>query len=158
MQNHLYLTKHHLSMNQALKHLQLRIGQPFGDQHPSPVGRWLNGTIRRVQAGEFEADFLVRPDMTNPVGILHGGIMCTIMDEAMGIAIYTLDDSNFFAAINLVTDFLRSAKLGEVITARARVVRRGRRIVHAECHVFNAAGDLLAKGSCNCAITELSKV
>lgn len=145
-------------MNQALKYLQSRVGQPFGDEHPSPVGRWLNGTVRAAKAGEFEANFLVRPDMTNPVGILHGGIMATIMDEAMGIAIYTLDDANFFAAINLVTDFLRSAKLGEVITARAKVVRRGRRIVHAECHVVNASGELLAKGSCNCAITEMSKV
>lgn len=145
-------------MNTALAHLQSRIGQTFGDQHPSPVGRWLNGTIRHVQAGEFEADFLVRPDMTNPVGILHGGVIAAIMDEAMGIAIYTLDDTNFFVAINLVTDFLRSAKLGEVVTARAKVVRRGRRIIHAECNIFNAAGELLAKGSCNCVVTEISKV
>ncbi|MCS7014141.1 MAG: PaaI family thioesterase [Chloroherpetonaceae bacterium] len=144
-------------MNAALAYLQSRIGQSFGDQHPSPVGRWLNGTIRHAEAGEFIADFVVRPDMTNPVGILHGGIVATIMDEAMGIAIYTLDDTHFFVAINLAVDFLRSAKLGEVITARAKVVRRGRRIIHAECHISNASGDLLAKGSCNCVITELSK-
>jgi uncharacterized protein (TIGR00369 family) len=89
---------------------------------------------------------------------LHGGIMATIMDEAIGIAIYTLDDTNFFASINLAVDFLRSAKLGEVITAHARVVRRGRRIVNAECQVHNASGELLAKGSCNCVMTEMSKV
>ncbi len=145
-------------MNQALAYLQSRIGLSFGEAHPSPVGRWLNGTVRAVESGEFVADFVVRPDMVNPVGILHGGIMATIMDEAIGIAIYTLDDTNFFASINLAVDFLRSAKLGEVITAHARVVRRGRRIVNAECQVHNASGELLAKGSCNCVMTEMSKV
>jgi acyl-coenzyme A thioesterase 13 len=144
-------------MKPTLQYLQSRIGQSFGDAHPSPVGRWLNGTLREIREGAFVAEFLVRDDMTNPVGILHGGILATIMDEAMGIAIYTFDDANFFATINISIDFLRGAKSGDIITAKASVVRRGRRIINAECLVFNAAGDCIAKGSCNCAVTELSK-
>ncbi len=144
-------------MTSTLQYLQSRVGERFGESHPSPVGRWLNGTLREIREGEFVADFLVRPDMTNPVGILHGGILATIMDEAMGIAIYTLDDTNFFATLNLVVDFLRSARTGEIVTVRASVVRRGKRIINAECRVFNQSGDLIAKGSCNCAATEFQK-
>ncbi len=100
------------------------VQQFVGRQIPerlSPVGGWLGGTLLRLAEGELAASFVVRRDMTNPSGILHGGIMATMLDELMGFTVFLLDDESFFASINLTIDFLASARLGDKVVFGATV-------------------------------------
>jgi uncharacterized protein (TIGR00369 family) len=121
---------------------------------PSPAGRWLNGVLKEVKAGELTADFSVREEMTNPMGILHGGLMAAIIDEIIGTAVFSLGQENFYSSVNLIIDFLASAKKGETITARSKVVRQGKNIVNVACEVVNAEGKLLARASSNLIATQ----
>ncbi|TAH51447.1 MAG: PaaI family thioesterase [Chloroflexota bacterium] len=135
--------------NPILEWMQENIGKSMGEGAPSPVGRWLNGTLRDAQEGALVADFVVRPEMTNPVGLLHGGMIATIMDDFIGATIIALGRDGFYTTIDLSVDYFASASEGEVVTAKTRLVKAGQRVIHGECDLFNAEGRLLARGRTN---------
>ena len=94
-----------------------------------PVSQWLDGRIVSCGVGEIEVKFKVRPEMGNPVGLLHGGIQAAMMDEVIGMASATLGDKGFMLTIDLHTNFLGAGRGGgRPCWARARMVRTGRRI------------------------------
>jgi acyl-coenzyme A thioesterase 13 len=99
-------------------------------QSPSPVARWLNGTLREVEQGKLVADYIVREDMTNPMGTLHGGTASMIMDDIVGTMVYSLGREYGYTSVNLNCDFLNPARVGEKLVATANVIRPGKNIVH----------------------------
>jgi acyl-coenzyme A thioesterase 13 len=131
-----------------LEYMQSFIGKSMQYSH-SPVGRWLNGTLRDIQEGSMRVEFMVREDMSNPMGILHGGIASTILDEVVGTMAYALGREFAFVSVNLNCDFLNNAKVGEIIFADAKVVRAGKNIVHAEGVITNTSGIIIAKCTSN---------
>lgn len=66
-----------------------QIGSSFA-QGPSPLGRWLNGTLRAADAGTLTVEFLVREEFTNPAGTLHGGVIAAICDDVIGATVFSL--------------------------------------------------------------------
>lgn len=115
----------------------------------SPFGRWLNGTIRAVDHGRMVADYLIRDDMTNPLGVLHGGAAAGILDDLIGATVLALGREHAYTSVNLNVDFLHAARLGEVVTATAEVVRAGRNIIHCEGVIRAADGKIIAKSATN---------
>lgn len=124
-------------------------------QSISGVGRWLNGTLRVVEKNRMVADYLIRDDMVNPVGVLHGGAASAILDDLCGILVFALGREYAYTSVNLTMDFLNPARQGEVITAEARLVRAGRNIIHVEGSISNVEGKLIAKCSTNLVQTSL---
>jgi acyl-coenzyme A thioesterase 13 len=59
-------------MNPALDFFRSNIGKTSSEISPSPFGRWLNGTLIEVEEGSLTMEFIVRKDMCNPGGIMHG--------------------------------------------------------------------------------------
>lgn len=116
---------------------------------PSPVARWLNGNLREVEHGKLVVDYVVREDMTNPMGTLHGGTASMIMDDIVGTLVYSLGREYGFTSVNLNCDFLNPARVGEKIIATAHVIRAGKNIVHCECSIVNAEGIIVAKSTTN---------
>lgn len=89
----------------------------------------------------------VRPDMLNGAGWLQGGVYVSLIDEAMALAIYTiLKEDEGIATISENTNFYKGVREGKIY-AKARVVRRGRRIIFAEgfCYSENDEKNVLAK-------------
>lgn len=127
--------------------LQAMIGQPMS-QAPSPVARWLNGVLRAVESDGLTVEYIVRPEQCNPAQVLHGGMAATMMDDVVGASVW-ICTGRYHASVNLSVDYLAPARVGETLTARARLVRRGRRLVHADCTLTNAAGDLVARATTN---------
>lgn len=134
--------------NEKLALLQAFIGKEFTSS-PSPLGRWLKGVVKEADKGAITMEFTVRDEMTNPVGILHGGIVAAIMDDMIGATILSLGRTSFYTSINLVVDYLSSVKNGAVITANTRIVRAGRNVINAECILQNSNGKLIARGVSN---------
>ena len=82
--------------------------------------------------GEAELKMLVRPDMHNGVGWLQGGLFTALCDEAMALALFTaLEEETAIATISESTSFLQGVRSGR-ITARAKVVKKGRRVAFME--------------------------
>lgn len=115
----------------------------------SPLGRWLNGVIRAADCGLLVIDYTIRAEMTNPVGVLHGGAAAAILDDLVGAMVFTLGREYAYTSVNLNIDFLHAARLGEVITATARVVRAGKNIIHGEGQLVAADGKIIAKCATN---------
>jgi acyl-coenzyme A thioesterase 13 len=142
--------------NFVIEKLKKQIGQEIADS-PSPMAIWLRGTLRKVEEGEIEADFTVRREMTNPYGTIHGGAIALIMDEIIGATVFTLNTKNAYVSVNLNVDFIKSAKKDEIITAKAKVIRKGSTIVNAECFLYNNKGRILARGTSNLVSTNIIK-
>ena len=135
-------------MNPILQFMQANVGKSLG-MGPSPLAKWLDGTLVAADEGTLTADFVIRPDMTNPAGLLHGGVVAAIMDDLMGATVFALGAESFYTSVNLNVDYLYSARAGETIRARTEVIRQGKKIIHVECRITNAEGKLLAKSTSN---------
>jgi len=102
--------------------------------------------------GEAELNMLVRPDMHNGVGWLQGGLFTALCDEAMALALFTvLEEGTAIATISESTSFLQGVRSGR-ITARARVVKKGRRIAFMEGSVKSEDGTPLTETKASFAI------
>jgi uncharacterized protein (TIGR00369 family) len=134
--------------NPVLQYLQSRIGYAMTES-PSPLARWLNGILQAAHDGSLTIEFTVREEMTNPAGILHGGAIAAIIDDVIGTTVYSLGNENYYTSVNLMIDFLESAKAGEKVIAKSNIIRQGKTIINAECEIYNESGRLLARGTSN---------
>lgn len=141
-------------MNPRFEYFQSQVGQSMA-QSISGIGRWLNGTLRVVEPDRMVADYLIRDDMVNPVGVLHGGAASAILDDLCGILVFSLGREYGYTSVNLNMDFLNPARQGDTITAEANLMRAGRNIIHVEGRITNAEGKLIAKCSTNLVQTGL---
>lgn len=79
-------------------------------------------------------------------GIMHGGAIATLIDTAVAFAIVGASEPGAkFTTIELKVNYLSPLVEGRVV-ADARLIRDGKRIIVAECDVFDPAGKLAAKG------------
>ncbi|HYB63312.1 MAG TPA: PaaI family thioesterase [Thermoplasmata archaeon] len=79
-------------------------------------------------------------------GVVHGGVYATILDTAMGGSVVTLlGEGETAATTSLYVEFLRTAREGEILTARGHVVRRGRHIAFAEGDLVGTDGERLSQ-------------
>jgi uncharacterized protein (TIGR00369 family) len=121
----------------------------------SPAGNWMGLTLERMSKGDVMVSMIIRKEMTNPYGNIHGGMMSLLIDETIGWAVVSLENENHYTSLNLNVDFLYAIKEGERLYANAKIIRSGKKIVHAVCEVNNAEGTLLAKAASNLVVTSM---
>lgn len=143
-------------MKITLDQLKEIVGKP-GIKTPSGAGNWLNLTLLEVSKGAATLRMRIRPEMCNPYGMIHGGMMSLLIDESIGWAIISLESDVNYTSLNLVVDFLYAAAVDEEIDARAEIIRQGKKIINAEVKVYNKLGTLLAKATSNLIVTSLPK-
>lgn len=129
--------------------LQSFIGKEM-EGSPSPYMNWLKPVVMSAEAGRLVFSYIVRKEMTNPYGILHGGVTAGIIDDLIGATVYSLGLSNAFTTVNNSIDYFAPAKEGDLIRAEASIVKRGRKIINLQCEIFLPAKErLIAKGYSN---------
>jgi len=143
--------------NPRIEFLKSQIGKPI-ENFRSPLGNWLNGTLISVSEEEIVISFKIRKEMTNPLGILHGGAAAAIMDDIMGASVFALNKEYIYVTTNLNVDFLDNAKEGEIIYAKTKVIRNGKTLINVECQIQNNGGKILVKGSSNLVATQLKSL
>jgi uncharacterized protein (TIGR00369 family) len=91
--------------------------------------------------------------LTNPVGMVHGGFVAGIVDDACGIAVQSLlPNVRAFPTAHMDIDFLRGIRIGGTFMVESLVVRVGRRLTIADCLVRDDTGQLMARGTCTFAV------
>ncbi|HEY8863885.1 MAG TPA: PaaI family thioesterase [Candidatus Dormibacteraeota bacterium] len=121
---------------------------------PSRAWAWLG--LQTVETGEGTATVEMTPteDMANHSGFVHGGMISTLADSAMGRSVRTLKPGVVRAmSFDLKLSFITAAKIGETLRATARVIHAGRRTVVAECRIDGPDGKLVATASGTFAVT-----
>ena len=111
--------------------------------------------IRLVEVDEGRAVVAMETDLAqhaNPMGTVHGGILCDVADAAMGMAFAsTLADDESFTTLELKSSFLRPVRK-TTLRAEASVVQRGRTVGLVECTVADADGRMVARASSTCLV------
>ena len=94
---------------------------------------------------------------TNPMGTLHGGILCDLADLAMGAAYAsTLASEETFTTLELKINFLRPV-WKDTLLAKAKVVSRGRTVGLVECEISDSKGRLVGKAASTCMTLQKEK-
>jgi uncharacterized protein (TIGR00369 family) len=120
------------------------------EELPAPIGRLLGLTLIREGVGRATIEFQANDRYANPMGTLHGGVLCDIADAAMGMAYRsTLADDETFTTIELKINFLRPV-WGARLRAQGRVVRAGSTVGLVECNIFDEKERLVARASSTC--------
>jgi acyl-CoA thioesterase len=105
--------------------------------------------IQAPQLGKGYARFVLpfKPDLANSIGLMQGGVIAALADEAVAYALYSLVAAGeTFNTVEMKINFLGAVKEGEV-TAEAHIAKRGRTISLGEFEV-RQADRLVAKGLC----------
>jgi uncharacterized protein (TIGR00369 family) len=124
------------------------VDKPMSAMAPA-FTKWLNGTLKKAEYGSLEMEFVVREEMCNPLGIIHGGVSAAIIDEMIGMTLASLGADTYYLSINLHVDFISKAKKDETIKSVTRLVRMGDKVANLECEIYNSMGQLVAKGVSN---------
>lgn len=123
-----------------------------GEVPPPPIAELIGFQLASINPGEAVIEFEASGAHANPMGTLHGGVLCDIADAAMGMAFSsTLADGESFTTLELKINFLKpiwNARL----TATGRVVKQGRTVGLVECDVVDEKGSLVARATSTCLV------
>ncbi len=124
---------------------------------PSPMASLLGYDL--VEVDEGRAVFAVTPAEFhyNPAGHVHGGFAATVLDSAMGCAVYTLVNlGETYTTIELKVNYLKPITVATgPLRGIGTVLHRGRRTAMAEGRLEDASGKLLAHATTTCLIWQV---
>jgi uncharacterized protein (TIGR00369 family) len=121
----------------------------FDRFEPPATARLLGWNLRAIDAdaGTVEIGFTADERFTNPGGTVQGGILATMLDDTQGPALFGSTQGEIYApTINCNVSFVKPAKPGKFV-AKGRVLNVGRSIAFTEAELFDADGDLVARGT-----------
>ena len=121
---------------------------------PPPIALLLGMSLREVERGLVVFDCQPDESVFNPIGLVHGGLVCTLTDSAIGCAVHTtLEAGVGYTSIDITVNYLRPVTLDSGgLAATGRVIKPGRRVAQASAEVHDGAGRLVATASSNCLI------
>lgn len=120
-----------------------------GSIPPPPIVNLMN--MRAVAAEVGRVTFTCEPNEShyNPIGTVHGGLVCTLLDSVAGCAVQTtLPAGQGYTSLEIKVNYLRPvlATTG-TLTAVGIVTKPGRRAAFADCTVTDSQGRLVATAS-----------
>jgi len=116
------------------------------------AARLIGWQAQKVADGHAIVTLAAGPQHANPMGTLHGGILCDIADAAMGMAFAsTLAEGQSFTTIELKINFFRPVWTAQ-LKAEGKVIRRGSKIGYLECEITDESDRLVAKSASTCMV------
>jgi uncharacterized protein (TIGR00369 family) len=101
-----------------------------------------------MQDGQAEMSWTPTPDMANPFGSVHGGIIATLIDEVTGAAVTSAIESASAPTVSMNLEYLHAIAIGGTYTAVGEIVRMGRAMAIADARIMDEGGKVLARGTC----------
>ncbi len=111
-----------------------------------PLDEFLGFQYSRVSPMSVKICLPLNPLHFNSVGVVHGGVISTLVDVAMSNLVDANNGVQTAVTIDLHTTFLKGAK-GEALTAKANIVKQGRTLMYADCQVFNDENEIVARST-----------
>jgi uncharacterized protein (TIGR00369 family) len=121
-----------------------------GELPPPPVARLVGFRLTSIRKGEAVVEMEADKRHANPMGTLHGGILCDIADAAMGMAYAAaLEEGETFTTLELKINFLKPVWKTK-LRAVAHVVKQGRTVGMVECDIKDDKEALVARATSTC--------
>ena len=127
-----------------------------GTLPPAPIASLF--LMRPVEVENGRVVFECEPDESayNPIGVVHGGLVCTLADTVAGCAVHsTLERGVAYTSVDINVSYLRpvTAQSG-VLRATGVVAKRGRRVSFATAEIVDGAGKVVATATSNCLVMD----
>ena len=109
----------------------------------------LGWTLRAIDpaSGTIEIGFTADERFSNPQGFVQGGILAAMLDDTHGPALFAHVDGRMFpVTIDCNVSFIKAARLGGFV-GKGRLVSLGKTIAFTEAELFDASGELVARGT-----------
>jgi uncharacterized protein (TIGR00369 family) len=135
-----------LAETAKLSGLEYMEGLRDGTVPPPPIAVLMQMSV--VEVGFGKVVFGCQPSHAhyNPIGMVHGGLVCTLLDTVTGCAAHsTLPAGVGYTSIEIKVNYLRPvlADTG-LLTGTGQVIKGGNRVIFAEGNITNSTGDLVA--------------
>lgn len=128
-----------------------------GSLPPPPIASVLGMTPAEVDEGRVVFTMTPQEFHYNPIGVVHGGVISTLLDTSMACAIQTtIPKGMAYTSLEIKVNFIRALKVttGEV-RCEGKVIHRGGMTATAEGRITDAAGKLYAHGTTTCILFRL---
>jgi len=123
-----------------------------GELAPPPIAQHLGLRATHAELGAAVIELDADSRLANPMGTLHGGVICDLSDLAMGMAMATtLEDDESFTTLDLNAKYLKPVWKTR-LRATATVVKRTRTLGLIECDVVDEGGSLVARVLSTCMV------
>ena len=110
-----------------------------------PFGRWLGMKITHAAPDRVVAELVVREELANRNGVLHGGAVMALADNMGGTATFlNLPAGAATTTIESKTNFFAACALGETVTSETTPLHRGRTTMVWQTRIIRGDGKLAA--------------
>ena len=110
-----------------------------------PIARFLKTTLVELRPGYAKVAMKLGPEHLNFNGLIFGGIIMALADEAFAYATNSLIQPSYASQVNI--HFLNGPAVNDELIAECRVIKSGRRVGVSEMQVSNQDGKLIAKAT-----------
>jgi uncharacterized protein (TIGR00369 family) len=128
-----------------------------GEIPEPPIARTMGFEHFEASAGKVTVTLRAAEHHLNPLGTMHGGVICTLLDTVCGCAVHTtLDAGTGYTSLDLNTRFLRpvTAATG-LIRCEGEIIARGARTATAQARLVDSKGRLVAHATSTCLLFPL---
>jgi uncharacterized protein (TIGR00369 family) len=138
----------------ALGGLEFLKGIINGSQPHAPISELLGFHLIEVEEGHAVFEAVPEFRHYNPIGTVHGGFIATLLDSALGCAVFsTLAKGETWTTLELKFNMVRPlTKDTGPVRAEGRIVHRGRSVATSEGDIKDRAGKLYAHATTTCMI------
>jgi uncharacterized protein (TIGR00369 family) len=119
-----------------------------------PMAALMGFTLTRVELGRVTFTAEVGEHLYNPIGSVHGGVFCTLLDSAMGCAVHsTLPLGSGYTTVDLNVTLVKGLTVETpTVTAVGEVISVGRRVATASGRLLAPDGTLHAHATTTCLV------
>ena len=123
---------------------------------PPPIAVLLGMGVADVEPGRVTFSLEVGEHLYNPIGSVHGGIFCTLLDSAMGCAVHsTLGRGQAYTTLELKVNLVKALTVTTPsVVATGQVISTGRRVATASGQITGPDGTLYAHATTTCLVFE----
>ncbi len=140
----------------SLSGLEFLEAMKNGTLPPAPIASLI--LMRPLEVEDGRVVFECEPDESayNPIGVVHGGLVCTLADTVAGCAVHsTLERGVAYTSVDINVTFLRPVTAASgVLRATGLVAKRGRRVSFATAEIVDGAGKVVATATSNCLVMD----
>jgi uncharacterized protein (TIGR00369 family) len=127
-----------------------------GQLPPAPMAALFGFQMRDIEVGRVVFECLPDASTYNPIGVVHGGLVCTLADTVAACAVHsTLDKGVGYTSIDLNVSYLRPVTTDSgLLRATGLVSKRGRRVAFCTAEVVDDTGRLVATATSSCLVMD----
>ncbi|MFZ2511977.1 MAG: PaaI family thioesterase [Gordonia sp. (in: high G+C Gram-positive bacteria)] len=121
---------------------------------PPPINNTLGMSLVDISDGRAVFELTPQEWHYNPIGTVHGGVLATLADSALGCAVHTkLSAGTAYTSLDLTIKFTRAATIDSgLLTCEGTVVSIGRRTATAEAQITDKTGRVIGHAIATCLI------